>query len=144
MTRSLVVAAFVTAWLLPVAMAQEKKEKKDQEAIQGSWKVVKLERHGKVNTGAFREDTWIFKDDELSMVGKDKTFAKAAFKLDPSKKPKSIEMPITDGASKGKTRLGIYRIDGDKLMICHGEERPKEFSGEGKAILLEFERVKEK
>lgn len=147
MTRSLVVVAFVAAWLNPplwsptlrIATAQEKR---DQEMIQGSWKAVKLEHEGKVNNGPFREDTWIFKDDELRMVstvGKGNTYFKSTFKLDPSKKPKSIEMSATDPVEK---RFGIYRIDGDKLTICHGHDLPKEFSGKGKALLVEFERVK--
>jgi uncharacterized protein (TIGR03067 family) len=153
MTRSLVVVAFVAGWLYPplwsptlrIAAAQEKK---DQELIQGSWKVAKMEHEGRVIPGPFREDTWIFKDDELRMVGtagEGHTYFKATFKLDPSKQPKSIEMSITGGvANVGKTHSGIYRIDGDKLVICQGADLPKEFSGKGNAVLLEFERVKDK
>ena len=37
-------------------------------------------------------------------------------KLDPSKKPKAID--ITQLSGKGETIPGIYSIDGDTLKIC--------------------------
>lgn len=51
-------------------------------------------------------------------------------KLDPAKTPKQIDMLGTEGENKGKSALGIYALDGDKLTICYtmpGKDRPKEF-----------------
>jgi uncharacterized protein (TIGR03067 family) len=153
MTPLFVLVAFAAVGLWsplgsPAVQSATAEEKKDQDLIQGSWRVVKLESKGKANTGSFREDTWIFQDDELRMVGKGgqgDTYVKATFKLDSSKQPRTIDLSITEGAGKGgKKRLGIYRMDGDKLTICQGVDRPKEFSGKGPAILLELERAKGK
>jgi uncharacterized protein (TIGR03067 family) len=150
MTRSLLVLAFVAASLaqpvrspmLLVATAQEK-EKKDQNLIQGSWNVVKLEHDGKVNKGPFREEIWVFKGKEVTLRDeKNKEWFKGTFVLDPDTKPKTIEITWSDGKRKGISEKGIYRIEQDTLTLCQGDERPKEFSGAGKAGLLHFERVK--
>jgi uncharacterized protein (TIGR03067 family) len=149
MTRSLLMLVFITLSLaqpvrspmLLVATAQEK-EKKDQDLIQGSWKVVKLEHDGKVNKGPFREGIWVFKGKEVTLRDeRNKEWFKGTFVLDPDKKPKTIEITWSDEKRKGKTEKGIYRIEQDTLTLCQGDERPKEFSGAGKGGLLQFERV---
>jgi uncharacterized protein (TIGR03067 family) len=51
-------------------------------------------------------------------------------KLDPSKSPKTIDVTMTEGPSKGTVMLGIYEIDGDTLKVCfdgEGKKRPTEF-----------------
>ncbi len=48
-------------------------------------------------------------------------------KLDPSKKPKEIDMILADGS---KTALGIYELSGGIFKLCYappGKGRPKEF-----------------
>jgi uncharacterized protein (TIGR03067 family) len=118
-------------------------EKKDQDLIQGSWKVVKLEFEGHVNKGPFKGGIWVFKDKEVTVMHGDRELVKGTFVLDPDKKPKTIEMTgIHDEEIKDKTSYGIYRIEKNTLTICHGDKLPKEFSGAGKAVLLQFERVK--
>jgi len=54
------------------------------------------------------------------------------YKLDPSKKPKAIDITILSGKEQG-TLLGIYDIvgDGDILRFCYSEDpriRPPDFS----------------
>ena len=115
--------------------------KKDQDLIQGSWKVVKLEVQGKVNRGPFLGGKWVFKGKEVLIFDGDKVLAKGTFVLDPDKKPKTIEMTGIH-EQQGKTSYGIYRIEQNTLTLCYGDELPKEFSGAGKAGLLQFERVK--
>ena len=49
------------------------------------------------------------------------------FTLDPSRKPKGIDVTPEDG----KPILGIYQIDGDTHKVClaePGRERPTEFT----------------
>jgi uncharacterized protein (TIGR03067 family) len=116
--------------------------KKDQDLIQGSWKVVKLEVQGKANKGPFLGGKWVFKGKQITIFEGDKELAKGTFVLDPDKKPKTIEMTGIDEQFQGKTLFGIYRIEQDTLTLCYGDELPKEFSGAGKAGLLQFERVK--
>jgi uncharacterized protein (TIGR03067 family) len=57
------------------------------------------------------------------------------FTVDPSKTPKEIEFVYTRGSENRKRRIGIYRLDGNKLELCmsqlDGERLPKKFTGPG-------------
>ena len=47
-------------------------------------------------------------------------------KIGPSKKPKTLDMTITDGPQKGMTYHAIYKLEGDKLTICRHVEPCKD------------------
>ena len=54
-----------------------------------------------------------------------------AIKIDPTKKPKTIEFTFTEGQLQGKTSLGIYELQGDTFKYCRAapdKPRPTEFS----------------
>jgi uncharacterized protein (TIGR03067 family) len=115
--------------------------KKEFETLTGTWKVTKMELEGKDLLADFGEVEAEIKDKELTTPG-----IAAGLKLDPSKKPKAIDLSYTEGPSAGKTVKGIYKIDGDTLTICRAlkedDERPTEFSapsGSSK-MLFEFKR----
>ena len=58
------------------------------------------------------------------------TLFDSTYTTDPTKSPKHIEMVGTEGAMRGKSALGIYELDDDKLTICYtmpGNPRPTEF-----------------
>jgi uncharacterized protein (TIGR03067 family) len=61
-------------------------------------------------------------------------------KLDPSAKPKALDITGTEGPNEGKTILAIYERDGDTLRVCYdlsGKDRPKEFkTSEGTPLFL--------
>jgi uncharacterized protein (TIGR03067 family) len=59
--------------------------------------------------------------------------AKGTSKIDPSKKPKTIDLTAAEGDSAGKTALGIYELEKDSRKVCiakPGDERPTEFASE--------------
>jgi uncharacterized protein (TIGR03067 family) len=60
-----------------------------------------------------------------------KKFREFTIKLDSAKKPKSIDLTLTQGVGKGKVGLGIYELDGDTLKLCFPQDenaaRPTEF-----------------
>ena len=63
-----------------------------------------------------------------------------SFKLDPTKKPKTIDYTFTGGPTKGQVQLGIYELDGERVKFCFaapGKDRPTEFTTkEGSARTL--------
>lgn len=62
-----------------------------------------------------------------------KNFAGTGLVLDLSKEPKALDVIPDGGKSRGEHVLGIYTLDGDRLMICMaapGKGRPERFSAE--------------
>jgi uncharacterized protein (TIGR03067 family) len=62
-------------------------------------------------------------------------------------KPTAMDITSTFGPNKGKTFLAIYKLDGDKLVVCYdlmGKSRPKEFKTEPKTMqfLVTYQKVK--
>jgi uncharacterized protein (TIGR03067 family) len=109
--------------------------KKDQEALQGTWKAVSSEQGGKDQGDEAKEHTLIFEKDTFTVKRGDQVMVKGTFKLDASKKPKAIDMTVTEGRrddDKGKELHGIYELTKDGLKWCTsmpgGTDRPKEFS----------------
>jgi uncharacterized protein (TIGR03067 family) len=100
--------------------------------IQGTWTMVSGEYDGQPMyksdiTGAKR----IAKGDETTVLINGAVFLSARMLVDPSKKPKTIDYLLTTGINRGKTQLGIYELNGDRLTLCFGKpnkERPGAFS----------------
>lgn len=68
-------------------------------------------------------------------------------KVDPSAKPKAMDITGTEGPNKGKTFPAIYEHDGDTLQICYdldGKARPTEFKSKPgtKQFLVTYKREK--
>src|SRR5262245_59127791 len=111
--------------LLAAAEAEEKKPVGDQEKIQGTWALVSGERYGKpLPEEVVKHVKLIFSGNKLTTKTGDR-LAEGTFKLDPSKKPKEIDLDV-----EGNVGKGIYQLDGDTLKLVHGEvgdARPREF-----------------
>jgi uncharacterized protein (TIGR03067 family) len=73
---------------------------------------------------------------------------KGTFTIDPAKSPKWIDIKTgAKGPFKGLTLPGIYKIDGEKLVLCchaDGKSRPTEFGAQSKTrnMLLTYKREK--
>ena len=109
------------------AVGQDKKKFAD---LEGTWTIVKMEAAGK--SLLEKEEKWkiIIKDGKVTSDAKDapKEGKDLAKYLDPSKKPKEVELILAQGE---KTALGIYERSGDTYKLCYaapGQDRPKEFS----------------
>jgi RNA polymerase sigma factor (sigma-70 family) len=129
----------------PPAQAKEERavdQQSDWDRIQGTWQVTKLESGGKLAPDdVVKKAQFIFQGKELTILPE--RSETAAFTLYPDRTPKAIDLVALDGPVKGKTRLGIYRFEGDALILCLGKERPTEFSGAGQAGLMHFKREAE-
>jgi uncharacterized protein (TIGR03067 family) len=126
------------------------KPKEDKEAILGTWRAVTQEQQGQSKNDV-EDHRLIFSGGEFTIKKGDQALYKGKFKIDPSKKPKVIDMEITESAKEdhnGKTGLGIYVLEGDTLKWCVNEpgetERPKEFSAPSgtKLMFVTFKREK--
>jgi uncharacterized protein (TIGR03067 family) len=94
---------------------------KDEEAIQGTWTLVRLDQ---VNHEPTDEEkaSWakgLFKvvitADKLIFPDK----SEGIYKLDSSKDPKRFDLTVEDNQRAG-TAPGIYSLKGDELRICYG------------------------
>lgn len=108
----------------------------DKTPLEGKWTIESLTRDGKADEsmkGATREH----KGDAYSIVPlKDGKPTEGTFTIDAEKK--TIDMKPSSGNFKGKTLLGVYKLDGDTLTVAfHESERPKGFeSKEGSKVVL--------
>lgn len=114
--------------------------------MQGTWQMVSHQIDGqqdKALTGAVR----VVEGDKFAIKQGDKVLRAATMKIDPTKTPKWIDITFTEGPEKGKTRRGIYVLEGDMHKICYGDldkERPSEFVSKQRTghRLVVFKRVK--
>jgi len=125
----------VAVGLLVVAGAPAGEGKKDKAALQGVWKVVTVEERGKTMEDNEGHEV-VIKGDEFTLKRGDKTIIKAMIKLDSTKKPKQIDLKITEDLRNkhiGETAEGIYALEKDQLKVCivepgSGGARPTEFA----------------
>ena len=138
------VLMLVTAGVLVAADATEDAAKKDQDRLQGTWKVASATKGGKeAPADRLKEMRLVVQGDKMTVRDGTRD-EEATFTLTPDQKPAAID--VKPGRASRKTILGIYRLEGDALKMCWSREgeRPREFaSPEGSdAILLVLKREK--
>ena len=140
--------------VVPAADAKEKElseaAQKDLKKLEGVWKAVKQVNNGTEEEPKMGgEDVVIeFKGRTLLLAGKE--FLTVAT-MDPAADPKCIDFKsLVDmgPVSKGMVFEGIYKLDGDTLVLAlhleGGSNRPAKFESEkdSKVIVVTFERQK--
>jgi len=130
--------------LAAAADAKEEAVKKELQALKGTWRPVSREVDG-VKTSEEELKDVIIRRDEAGMFSVrlgDQVIIEGTIKIDPAKKPKTVDTTYSTGENKGKVAKGIYEIDGDTYRLCFaqpGSERPKEFSakaGSGNTLIV--------
>lgn len=113
---------------------------KDDDSIQGVWLPAAAELAGKPFPDEVRKTIKLEIKDGKYTVTVGKALDQGTIKLNPTAKPKELDITGTDGPNKGRTILGIYEREGDTLRICYdlsGKGRPTEFkSTEGSQLFL--------
>ena len=118
--------------LLAAAAPKEEAVKKEMAKFQGTWKFASMEVEGKKKPDKdINKYTVVLKGNQWTVSEGDKTAAQATFRLDPAKKPKTIDLTQTL-PDKGRLIRGIYSLEGDKLTFCDRGadkgDRPTEFA----------------
>jgi uncharacterized protein (TIGR03067 family) len=134
--RSFVVIGLIA--FTSIAIADDKKQADEFKKMDGTWLVVKGELGG---TALPEEVTKTF---TLTLAGGKYAVKvggqddKGTCTIDPTKKPKELDIKGEEGPNKGKTIPCIYDLDGDTLKVCYdlsGKKRPTEFKTEKDTLL---------
>jgi uncharacterized protein (TIGR03067 family) len=129
-------ATVLTVGVLFCTATAQEKGKSDHDLIQGTWNVVEaLDGGRKPPPGELDGVVVIITKDQIILAKGEMKKDAIAFKLDPSKTPKWIDLTEKRG-DKEQTLRGIYELKGDDLKICFNEKAGGERS-------TKFESVKD-
>jgi uncharacterized protein (TIGR03067 family) len=113
-----------------VAAAQED-ARKELEKFQGTWAYQSVEMDGKPTPPEeLKNRTITFTGDRFQVKQGSEVLQAGTHKLDPTKKPKTVDATVTEGQNKGTVMLGIYELTEDSIRACFsetGKDRPTEF-----------------
>jgi len=117
------------------------------ETIDGAWLPSSAELGGKKFSDEVRKTIKLVVKDDKYTVTVGAAVDQGTVKLDPSAKPKALDITGTDGPNKGKKIPAIYERDGDTLRVCYdlsGKSRPTEFKSEAgtQLFLVTYKREK--
>jgi uncharacterized protein (TIGR03067 family) len=146
----------VALWLLTVGTlagddCKQKSSDVDAKLLQGTWELIYQESRGDKlpdeEAAAMFDGKTVFKGDRIRYTVQLPHFDfEFAYKLDPTRTPKTIDLTLTDvDDQKGIGRIfrGIYQLDKDSLKICYSAgKRPTDFDASAKsaAILIVLKR----
>jgi uncharacterized protein (TIGR03067 family) len=122
--------------------------KKEMAQLEGEWSMVSGEANGfSLPEETVKTGKRVAKKGETTIFMGGRVYFKAKFSIDPAKKPKAIDYMMTEGPTKGKTHLGIYKLDGDTVQFCFaapGKDRPTDFTAKegSQRTLSVWKRVK--
>jgi len=121
---------------------------KEYRAFEGTWRTVSIRAEGKdLPAERFKTSRLICKGRDFTAIN-DKGTTRGTFLVDAIKSPKTMDITIIDGATKGVIYRGIYELKGDTYKLCSsptGKDRPKEFDSKpGSGYILQvLEREKQ-
>jgi uncharacterized protein (TIGR03067 family) len=150
----LIASALVSAGLALSAGAETNQKttaNKELKKLAGTWEVVSVESNGrKAADDEIRGLAYVFEASVKWKLQKDgQTQAEGTLTIDATKEPPRIDYKIVTSISeesKGKSSLGIYELDGDRLKVCRtwpdNDQRSSQFAAAAasKCILTEFKR----
>jgi uncharacterized protein (TIGR03067 family) len=125
------VATLFLALLAGVIAAADEKTDADNKSITGTWAPVSLEMAGEKRDAASEPGALpaTFKDGKV-LLNDEEIFS---YKLDASTDPKIIDLTKLKDPEKDQVLEGIYKFDGEMLVIClwtgqGTKARPSEFA----------------
>jgi uncharacterized protein (TIGR03067 family) len=147
MHRPTFTALAVLALGAAVLNARQDTAQNELKRLEGNWEAVAAVIDGtKQVPRKGKGHHLLIKGDAYTLEASGKPLGKGTLKVDPAKKPHTLDLIPADGDVEGKVIPCIYEVTGDELRVCMGrigEARPSEFvSKEGsKYILNTYRRV---
>jgi uncharacterized protein (TIGR03067 family) len=125
----------------PAGKDKETAIREELARFEGSWRFDSVELEGKAEAiEAFKGIRLVLKGDHFTMAIPNASH-EGTYTVDPTARPKTIDVTFTDGPEKGKTSYGIYELEGDTYKVCiglTGKPRPTEFASKpGSGHVLE-------
>ena len=119
---------------------------KEMEKLNGVWVATSADSGGvKVPADDVKDFKLTIKGGEYTAsLGKEEQ--KGTLKIDPTKKPMTMDITLDTGPNKGKTQLAIYELQAGVLKVCVSDidkkERPTNFDTKDKpgVTLLVFKK----
>jgi uncharacterized protein (TIGR03067 family) len=132
---------FVVAGVVAVGV-RAADNSKEVKKLEGTWVVTSATFNGKA-MDELKEGLMTIAGDKLTTKGKDGKEFKQTFKVDPTKKPKTMDLKDVEKLPSTRPGLVIYDLDGDTLRLVLGppNKRPTEFADKGHPLIT-FKRKK--
>lgn len=115
--------------------AEAQDDEKELKKLSGVYIMVSGEANGdKLPEKVVKASTLTLKGTKYTVKLGDDTFS-GTQKVTPTKTPKEIDATDADGPNKGKTMLGIYKLEEGVFTVYFaplGKDRPKEFAAKTK------------
>jgi len=129
------------AVLFLAADKADEETKKELARLKGTWVFESVEsERAKLPVEGFKDNRLTIDGDNFSYK-EGENVTHGTFKIDATKKPKTLDVTFKDGDLKGKTFTGIYKLEGNTYTVCldpSGKTRPTEFaSKKGSPVVLE-------
>jgi uncharacterized protein (TIGR03067 family) len=142
MKAQLLIVAVLGPWIAAAGAGQDP-AKVELKKLEGAWTVEWVERDGKKEEPQPKVQ-WIITGEKLAVKVGDKTLPQGTAKIDPTKKPKAMDIVFQAEGKKDAFSLpGIYELEDASLRICYGgKERPKEFVAKGETFIIHLKRAK--
>jgi uncharacterized protein (TIGR03067 family) len=120
--------------LLIIGDALTKENLKNEETLDGTWKLIGWEADSKaLPEKQLKDGKLVLKGDDYTVTLADIGTVKGTQKMDPTKEPKAIDIKDASGPNKDKTCHGIYELKGDEFRVVFappGKPRPTKFTTE--------------
>lgn len=127
MLRKVSVSIILVLALSTVARSAPDKE---SDALEGTWVPSEAELGGQKFPDEIRKSIKLVIKGDKYTVTVGTQVDKGTVKLDPTAKPKTMDITGVEGPNKGKVFPAIYELNGDTLRLCYelgGKGRPTEF-----------------